>query len=140
MKKNWIYYTILIWLMIFSSCSNNDDSNRNSDIIIGKWRTIEIYESNVAVEILACTSEFYTEFKSNNTVSGFRVTPNTFPDPCNQEFFNTGVTWENLGNSIYKFDVINVEGDENIKKIYKDGENLVEESLDGVYKKVYEPY
>ena len=50
------------------------------------------------------------------------------------------MTWENLGNSIYKFDVINVEGDENIKKIYKDGENLVEESLDGVYKKVYEPY
>ena len=140
MKKNWIYYTILIGLMIFSSCSNNDDSNRNNDIIIGKWRTIEIYESNVAVEILACTSEFYTEFKSNNTVSGFRVTSNTFPDPCNQEFFNTGVTWENLGNSIYKFDVINVEGDENIKKIYKDGERLVEESLDGVYKKVYEPY
>jgi hypothetical protein len=140
MKKNWIYYTILIVLMIFSSCSNNDDSNRNNDIIIGKWRTIEIYESNVAVEILACTSEFYTEFKSNNTVSGFRVIPNTFPDPCNQEFFNTGVTWENLGNSIYKFDVINVEGDENIKKFYKDGENLVEESLDGVYKKVYEPY
>jgi hypothetical protein len=140
MKKNWIYYTILIVLMIFSSCSNNDDSNRNNDIIIGKWRTIEIYESNVAVEILACTSEFYTEFKSNNTVFGFRVTPNTFPDPCNQEFFNTGVTWENLGNSIYKFDVINVEGDENIKKFYKDGENLVEESLDGVYKKVYEPY
>ena len=140
MKKNCIYYTILIWLMIFSSCSNNDDSNRNNDIIIGKWRTIEIYESNVAVEILACTSEFYTEFKSNNTVFGFRVTPNTFPDPCNQEFFNTGVTWENLGTSIYKFDVINVEGDENIKKFYKDGENLVEESLDGVYKKVYEPY
>ena len=140
MKKNWIYYTILIGLMIFSSCSNNDDSNRNNDIIIGKWRTIEIYESNVAVEILACTSEFYTEFKSNNTVSGFRVKPNTFPDPCNQEFFNTGVTWENLGNSNYKFDVINVEGDENIKKIYKDGERLVEESLDGVYKKVYEPY
>ena len=140
MKKNWIYYTILIGLMIFSSCSNNDDSNRNNDIIIGKWRTIEIYESNVAVEILACTSEFYTELKSKNTVSGFRVTPNTFPDPCNQEFFNTGVTWENLGNSIYKFDVINVEGDENIKKIYKDGERLVEESLDGVYKKVYEPY
>ena len=49
MKKNWIYYTILIGLMIFSSCSNNDDSNRNNDIIIGKWRTIEIYESNVAV-------------------------------------------------------------------------------------------
>lgn len=140
MKKNRIYYTILIGFLIFSSCSKNDDSNRNNDIIVGKWRTIEIYESNVAVDILACTSEFYTEFKSNNTVAGFKLTPNTFPDPCDQEFFNTGVTWENLGNSNYKFDVINVEGDENIKKIYRDGENLVEESLDGIYKKVYEPY
>jgi hypothetical protein len=71
MKKMRLFYTILIGLIVFSSCTNNDNSERNNDIIIGKWRTIEIYESNEPVSILSCTSEYFKEFKSNKTVAGF---------------------------------------------------------------------
>jgi len=138
MKKMRLFYTILIGLIVFSSCTNNEDSERNNDIIIGKWRTIEIYESNEPVSILSCTSEYFKEFKSNKTLAGFIVTPNTFPDPCNQVYADLGLTWQNLGNSNYKFK--SATGAEYISKMYKVDENLIEEYFDGITKIVYEPY
>ncbi|UPQ78098.1 hypothetical protein M0M57_10735 [Flavobacterium azooxidireducens] len=137
MKIMRLLYVFLAGFMLFSSCSNNNDDS-NNDIIIGKWRTIERYESDEPQEILPCTLEYYKEFKSNNTVAGFIVTPNTFPDPCNQVYTDFGLIWENTGNSNYKFKT--TTGTEYTIKIYKVGENLVEEYPDGITKLVYEPY
>lgn len=136
MKKNYFTFFVVVSL-ILNSCTNNND-NSNNDIIIGKWRTIEHYESDEPQEILPCTLEYYKEFRSNNTVAGFIVPPNTFPDPCNQVYLDTGVTWTNLGENNYKFTLPN--GEEFISKMYKVGENLVEEYPDGISKLVYEPY
>jgi len=41
MKKMKLFCGILIGLMIFSSCSSDDDSNSNSNSIIGTWKGIK---------------------------------------------------------------------------------------------------
>ena len=137
MKIMRLLYVFLAGFMLFSSCSNTNDDSTN-DIIIGKWRTIEHYESDEPQEILPCTLEYYKEFRSNNTVAGFIVPPDTFPDLCNQVYTDFGLIWKNTGNSNYKFQT--TTGTEYTIKIYKVGENLVEEYPDGVSKLVYEPY
>jgi hypothetical protein len=137
MKIMRLLYVFLAGLMLFSSCSNNSDDS-NNDIIIGKWRKIEHYESDEPQEILPCTLEYYKEFKSNNTVAGFIVPPGTFPDLCNQVYTDFGLIWKNTGNSNYKFKT--TTGTEYTIKIYKVGENLVEEYAGGITKLVYEPY
>jgi len=53
-------------------------------------------------------------------------------------YLDTGVIWTNLGENNYKFTLPN--GIEYISKMYKVGENLVEEYPDGITKLVYEPY
>ncbi len=138
MRKIELYYAIFIGFIIFSSCSKNDDNKENNDIIIGKWRTIERYESNEPVEILACTSEYYQEFKKDYIASGFGPLKSDFPDPCNLVYIDSAATWKNLGNSNYKFTLNN--GIEYISKMYKEGENLVEEYPNGITKIVYELY
>jgi hypothetical protein len=71
MKKLKLLFAILIGFLIFS-CSSNDDSESNSDIIIGKWRMIEKYESNIQVELETCEPHFYTEYKSDKSIIGDR--------------------------------------------------------------------
>lgn len=137
MKIMRLLYVFLAGFMLFSSCSNNNDDSTN-DIIIGKWRTIERYESNEPQEILPCTLEYYKEFRANRTAAGFGLPSGSFYDPCNLIYLDTGVIWTNLGENNYKFTLPN--GIEYISKMYKVGENLVEEYPDGITKLVYEPY
>ena len=124
-------------LLIFFSCSS-DGGNASNDIIVGKWRAIEKYESNQIVALPTCLPHIYTEFKADNSVTGDKIISNDFPDECNLVQFDLGVVWENLGNSIYRIGYINEQG--NLTKIYKDGLNLVMEDPDGTTKLIYEPY
>jgi len=124
-------------LLIFFSCSG-DGGNASNDIIVGKWRAIEKYESNQIVALPTCLPHIYTEFKADNSVTGDKIISNDFPDECNLVQFDLGVVWENLGNSIYRIGYINEQG--NLTKIYKDGLNLVMEDPDGTTKLIYEPY
>lgn len=135
MRKIQFYHIILLGFIIFSSCSNNEGSN---DIIIGKWRTIERYENNEPVEILDCTYDYYREFRANHVCAGFGTLPGNFIDPCNLVFIDNSATWKNLGNNNYKFTLKN--GINYISKIYKDGDNLVEEFPNGTSKNIYESY
>ena len=123
--------------LIFFSCSG-DGGNASNDIIVGKWRAIEKYESNQIVALPTCLPHIYTEFKADNSVTGDKIISNDFPDECNLVQFDLGVVWENLGNSIYRIGYINEQG--NLTKIYKDGLNLVMEDPDGTTKLIYEPY
>lgn len=139
MKKMKLFCGILIGLLIFSSCSSDDDnSNESNDIIIGKWRAIEKYESNQLVDLPVCLPHIYTEYKIDNSVSGDKIISDNFPEECNLILFDLGVVWENLGNNNYRIGHINEQG--SIYNIYKDGVNLVEENSDGITKTVYEPY
>ncbi|WP_290859668.1 hypothetical protein [Flavobacterium sp.] len=130
-----LFYVFLIGILILSSCSSSDDS---ADIIIGKWRAIEQYESNQLVDMPTCLPHIYTEYKADNSVSGGKIFSNDFPEECNLLMFDLGVVWENLGNGNYRFGYSNEQG--NIQKVYKDGLNLVFESPNGVTKVICEPY
>jgi len=137
MNKLKLYCGFLMMLLIFFSCSG-DGGNASNDIIVGKWRAIEKYESNQIVALPTCLPHIYTEFKADNSVTGDKIISNDFPDECNLVQFDLGVVWENLGNSIYRIGYINEQG--NLTKIYKDGLNLVMEDPDGTTKLIYEPY
>jgi len=137
MNKLKLYSGFLMMTLIFFSCSG-DGGNASNDIIVGKWRAIEKYESNQIVALPTCLPHIYTEFKADNSVTGDKIISNDFPDECNLVQFDLGVVWENLGNSIYRIGYINEQG--NLTKIYKDGLNLVMEDPDGTTKLIYEPY
>ncbi|MCF7569693.1 hypothetical protein L3X37_15205 [Sabulilitoribacter arenilitoris] len=133
MKKIKLFCGILLGLVFLSSCSSSDDS----DIIIGKWRAIEKYESNQQIDLPTCLPHIYTEYKADNTVSGGKIISDNFPEECNLLDFDGSVVWKNLGNSMYRIGHINDQG--TTYKIYKEGVNLVEESSNGITKIVYEP-
>jgi hypothetical protein len=58
MKKMKLFCGILIGLLIFSSCSNNDDSNSNSTSIVGTWKPIK------EVDVCSTGSEEAYDFDS----------------------------------------------------------------------------
>lgn len=134
MKKMKLYFGFLIGVLILSSCSSSDAA---ADIVIGKWRAIEQYESNQLVEMPTCLPYIYSEFKADNTVSGGRIISNDIPEECSLLMFDFGL-WENLGNGNYRIHFGNEQGI--VQKMYKDGINLVTESSNGVTKVIYEPY
>jgi hypothetical protein len=129
-----LFSPLFILLVLFSSCSKDD----SPDIIIGKWRAIARYEANQPVELSVCTPYFYTEFKANNSVSGGRIPSSDFPEECSLIQFDLGIVWGNLGNSTYRIGYVNEQGYTYL--FYKEGENLVQEALDGSFKTIYEPY
>lgn len=137
MNKLKLFCGFLMMLLILFSCSG-DGGNASNDIIVGKWRAIEKYESNQIVALPTCLPHIYTEFKADNSVTGDKIISNDFPDECNLLQFDLGVVWENLGNSIYRIGYINEQG--NLTKIYKEGLNLVMEDPNGITKLIYEPY
>ena len=53
------------------------------------------------------------------------------------DYFDTGLTWTNLGDSNYRFKSISGEIEIFIK-IYKQGETLVHEYSDGIVREVFE--
>jgi hypothetical protein len=58
MKKMKLFCGILIGLMIFSSCSSDDDSNSNSNSIVGTWKGIK------EVDVCSTGSEDIYDFDS----------------------------------------------------------------------------
>jgi hypothetical protein len=137
MKKLKLLFAILIGFLIFS-CSSNDDSESNSDIIIGKWRMIEKYESNIQVELETCEPHFYTEYKSDKSIIGDRILSDEFPEECGIVSTELGWNWTNLGNNQYRIRYLEEQG--TIITVYKEGENLVIESPDGITKTIREPF
>lgn len=137
MKKLYLFLSIFIGLSILS-CSSDDNSDyNNDDTIIGKWRAIEKYESNISVELSTCEPHIYTEYKIDNTVTGDKIISQDFPSECNSIIFDIQL-WENLGNNNYRIYQPNEQ--DNIYKLYINGTNLVEEHPNGITKTVYEPH
>ena len=124
-------------LFLISSCSN-DNVVIESDIIIGKWRAIEKYESNQTIELPICLPHIYKEYKRDKSITGGKIITDDFPQECDITVFELGWNWHNLGNNHYRIQYL--EEQQQIFVFYKDGENLVEESLNGITKTIYEPY
>jgi hypothetical protein len=134
MKKLKVFCSIIIGLVLFSSCS---EDNESTDIIVGRWRAIQMLEMNLIVEMPVCLPYTYIEYKADNSAVGGNIISPDFPEECNLVSFDFA-RWENLGNSQYRIYPVNQQG--TISKIYKESENLVIESLDGNSKLIYEAY
>src|SRR5690606_15198312 len=92
--------------MVLLSCS--DDTEKNRDIIIGKWRAIEIYDPNQLLSSPDCLTHIYEEYHEDHSVSGDYILP--FPDECNSIQFQLGVVWENLENHTYRIGHMDEQG------------------------------
>tara|TARA_B110001452_G_C15172263_1_gene407409 strand:- start:164 stop:574 length:411 start_codon:yes stop_codon:yes gene_type:complete len=136
MKKLKLAFGILIGTLILS-CSS-DDSNSNNDIIIGKWRTIEKFESDIQVELETCEPHFYTEYSADKSIIADRILSDEFPEECGIVISELGWNWTNLGNNKYRFRYLEEQG--SILTIYKEGGNLVIESPDGITRTIREPF
>jgi hypothetical protein len=119
------------------ACPSDDDASSN-DIIIGTWRAIERYESNELVDMPTCLPHLYAEYRSDRSMGGGKIITDAFPEECGLILFELGWSWENLGDSQYRLKPIDGEG--NVFRFYKEGDNLVQENLDGIIKTIYEPY
>ncbi len=138
MKKMKLFCGILIGFMILSSCSNDDNSNDNNDIIIGEWQAIQQFQSDVSVDLSPTLECIYSTFTVDNRFFSDLISSDDLPVECNSLDFEFGLTWTNIGNNQYR---IGFEGEQSqINIFYKDGSNLVQERPDGVTKIIYEPY
>ena len=93
MKKMKLFCGILIGLMIFSSCSSDDDSNSDntSTSIIGKWKLTAENIGGQSQSLSDCEKEQTMEFYSDGTVENYYVDN----DPCD---FST-ITFDYTKNS-----------------------------------------
>ncbi|MFB9053924.1 hypothetical protein ACFFVB_12630 [Formosa undariae] len=137
-KKVILFHGIVMALLMLSSCSGNDNSEAQTDIIIGKWRAIEKYESNIQVDLPICLPHLYTEYTADKSIQGDKIITADFPEECGIILFELGWHWSNLGNNQYRIRYLEEHGQ--IFTFYKDGENLVEENSDGITKTIFEPY
>jgi len=133
-----IYLIILITGVNLLSCSSDDGSDNSNDIIIGKWRAIEQYESGQQVEITNCLSYLYIQYAADGSVYSGVANPDELPTTCGIIDSELDWKWENLGNRKYKIGKINEQGQ--LFTIYKEGEMLVEEHQNGTTTLKYEPY
>ncbi|MFD0962816.1 hypothetical protein [Pseudofulvibacter geojedonensis] len=136
MKKLNLLLTFFIGLLLFLSCSSDNDNS--NDIIIGKWKLIEKYESDIQVSPDECLLFWYDEYKADKSILSNYIDSVDYPDDCFIEA-ELGWTWKNIGNNKYLIKHVNNNyGVEYI--IYKEGANLVMEHPDDITKTVYEPY
>ncbi|MBQ0768730.1 MAG: hypothetical protein KBT58_05525 [Bizionia sp.] len=129
---------VLIGLTIFLSCSSDDDSESNHDIIIGKWKAIQRFESNVEVDVPVCLAHLYSEYNEDKSIGGGVILATDLPEECGTIDFELGWNWNNLGNNQYRIRYLEEQGQ--LFVFYKDGDNLVEENPDGITKTIYQPY
>src|SRR5690554_5051433 len=103
MKKMNLFYGILIGLLIFSSCSNDDDSNSNdtSSSIVGKWKLIAENYGGQSQDLTDCEKEQTMEFFSNGTAENYYVDNG----PCN--FSTITIDYSKNDNQL----IFNIEGE-----------------------------
>ena len=133
MKKVKLFLGIIIGLMIFSSCSSDDDSNSNSVSIVGIWKPIkEVFVCSTGNEQ---TSNFSTcllmtrlTFNSDNTFNNQEYSEDT--GDCLENFSNG--TWTLINNNLtFNLSEVSVnptffDSTDNIIKIgYYNNDNLL---------------
>ncbi|TCI84401.1 hypothetical protein [Tenacibaculum sp. M341] len=127
MKKNFIISAVTVCMLIFSSCSSDEDNNtsNSNDPILGKW----FYFSLNNEEVSDCEKMTSIEF----AVSG-ATTTETFEiltdDSCGRSSL-TENTWTNKGDNIYTFNNL-----ESKIEFFDNGNSFKISSGNIVYKKM----
>ena len=128
-------FLIVLYILDYFYCSNE---KVNKDIIIGKWQIIEYYEFNKKVE-LPCVQYYYTEYKEDNNIDSRIISFDKTPDDCKLMISDFGWKWSNLGYNLYL--IKNISDKTGITyKIYKEGDNLVQEEINQKTKTIYKPH
>jgi hypothetical protein len=79
MKKLKLFCTILIGLLLFSSCRDEE----STDISVGQWLAIQKLEMNEVVAKPVCLTFTYFEHKANKSGAGGNIDSPNFLDQCN---------------------------------------------------------
>src|SRR5690606_12952035 len=141
MKKMKLFYGILIGLVIFSSCNNNDDSTNNDNsenIIIGKWKIYKQFESDTEIQVDPCDAFWIIEYNADKRINSFNYDPDNYPVSCGLTVSEFGWNWISRGNGNYEIRYMEEEG--TLYYFYKQGERLIREYPNGTTKIIYDPY
>lgn len=111
MKKLYLFLSIFLVALSFSSYSNDDDNNNVPDQIINKWRLSEVSFSK-DLDLLddflnECSKKSTIEFFENGTYRENDYQFDFLTDTC-EALDPVNGTWENLGNSFYNLSDIEI--------------------------------
>ena len=84
-------FVFLIAIMIFSSCSNDDNSDDNSPSIIGKWKLTAENFGGQSQDLSNCEKEQTIEFFADGTAENYYVDS----DPCDFSTISVDYTKNN---------------------------------------------
>ena len=105
MKKLKLTYVFLITIMIFSSCSNDDNSDDNSPSIIGKWKLTAENFGGQSQDLSDCEKEQTIEFFADGTAENYYVDS----DPCDFSTITIDYT-KNNNQLIFSIDGEGING------------------------------
>ena len=105
MKKLKLTYVFLIAIMIFSSCSNDDNSDDNSPSIIGKWKLTAENFGGQSQDLSNCEKEQTIEFFADGTAENYYVDS----DPCDFSTITIDYT-KNNNQLIFSIDGEGING------------------------------
>ncbi|MGB8703521.1 MAG: lipocalin family protein, partial [Gillisia sp.] len=91
----------LCCVALVSACSKDDNSDNSNDKIVGKWY-LASFDGGAALPDASasdCNKQSYIDFKSDGTAGTAYYSDNN--GECTSE--TSSSTWQNLGNSKYKF-------------------------------------
>ena len=67
----------------FTYCSDDDNPEKNSDIVIGEWRAIQQFESDVIIDLPTSLQCIYITFQADNKFFSNLISSSDLPDECN---------------------------------------------------------
>jgi hypothetical protein len=105
MKKMKLTFVFLIAIMIFSSCSNDDNSDDNSPSIIGKWKLTAENFGGQSQDLSDCEKEQTIEFFADGTAENYYVDS----DPCDFSTISVDYT-KNNNQLIFSIDGEGING------------------------------
>ena len=118
--KKFIIFPILI---ILFNCSNNDDSSE-SEFIVGKWKVIQRFESNVEIELNNCDPFVVHEFNSDFSMRTYTINESQIPPNTACGVYPLGWhEWNKIGENLYESRNLNLP-DLLITEYKKEGEYL----------------
>ena len=126
-------FKVIILIFFFQSCSNESNQN-NNDFIVGKWKAIERYRSDVQIDLGICDPYMLYEFNQDNSSRLFNETkkqpPNTL---CGETMLGWNI-WKNIGNGNYE---LQDKSGQVASTFYIDNSNLIQQYNDRDEKVVY---
>ncbi|HNU58464.1 MAG TPA: lipocalin family protein [Aquaticitalea sp.] len=130
----YFFYTKRFLTLIFTSCSNDDDSSSQQDPVIGTWKYYKYYANSVEIPLSECEKQKTIVFRSDNTLD-FEFYEENESGTCVLVLELEG-TWSNEGGNVYAMDF--GEGPSNQVLTFESNTFYIEDVIeDTTYRVVY---